>query len=62
MAKSPVEHESRQCTCAGKEDQPAHSPRGPGPSDTRINARRLPQRPVVAILVANGVKEEAPQG
>ena len=40
MEKSPVEYESRRCTCAGKEDRPAHSQRRPGPCDTRINARR----------------------
>ena len=45
MAKSPVEYESRRCTCAGKEDQPAQSPRGPGPCDTRINARQATATP-----------------
>ena len=45
MAKSPVEYESRRCTCAGKEDQPAHLPRGPGPCDTRINARQATATP-----------------
>ena len=45
MAESPVEYESRRCTCAGKKDQPAHSPREPGPCDPRINARRATATP-----------------
>ena len=45
MAKSPVEYESKRCTCAGKENQPAHLPRGPGPCDTRINARQATTTP-----------------